>query len=110
MCYWDRRNSKWRGRSRRWRHGWPGSSQPRGRRTSRSWYTLTVCLCVPRPVTPSFYNIYTLFDPQQLRAYAVQEERGFSLYTFVNQAQRQERKALEAEINALRAEWVRSVL
>ena len=49
-------------------------------------------------------------QPQQLRAYAVQEERGFSLYTFVNEVQWRERKALEAEINALRAEWVRSVL
>ena len=40
----------------------------------------------------------------------MQEERGFSLYTFVNEAQWRERKALKAEINALRAEWVRSLL
>lgn len=45
---------------------------------------------------------------KQLRAYAAQEERGFSLYTFVNEAQWRERKALEAEIAALRAEWVRA--
>lgn len=37
----------------------------------------------------------------------MQEERRFSLYTFVNEVQWRERQALEAEIAALRAEWVR---
>lgn len=42
----------------------------------------------------------------QLRAYMAQEERSFSLYTFVNEAQWRERKAMEAEMAMLRAEWV----
>lgn len=42
----------------------------------------------------------------QLHVYMAQEERSFSLYTFVNEAQCLEFKALEAEIEMLQSEWV----